>query len=156
MTLGQLIASLGVDTTSIDSAVGAMQNFEKKTNASLDSVEKKLKSFGTFASVSLTAPLALVGGAAFKMSKDFEQNMQTITGLVGISQNQVDQWGKQILDMAPSLGQAPNELAKALYFVTSSGFKSAEAMDIVVQSAKAASAGLGDTMKIADYKIETF
>jgi TP901 family phage tail tape measure protein len=157
MTLGQLIASLGVDTTSIDSAVGAMQNFEKKANSSINNVQKSLDSvsrdmmrFGKSASLYLTAPLALAGGASFKMSMDFEQSMQTIVGLVGVSQKQVDEWASQILEMAPKLGKAPKELADALYFVTSSGFKSAEAMDIVVQSAKAASAGLGDTIKIAD------
>ena len=157
MTLGQLIASLGVDTTSIDGAARAMLDFEKKSNVALNNVQTKLnsvsnsfKSFGGTASMYLTAPLALAGGAAFKMAKDFEASMQEIVGLVGISQDQVDQWSKEILDIAPKLGRTPNELAKALYFVTSSGYKSAEAMDIVVQSAKAASAGLGETQKVAD------
>jgi len=52
--------------------------------------------------------------------------------------------------MASSFGKAPQELAEALYFVTSSGFKSAEAMEVMKTSAMAASAGLGETKDIAN------
>lgn len=157
MDLGTLTASLLVDTSALDQAKMEFLKFEKASTTSmlavqakLDTVSKNFRSFGMYTSMYITAPLALAGGAAFKMSKDFETSMQEIVGLVGMSQKQVDEWSSQIIEMAPKLGRSPKELADALYFVTSSGFKSAEAMDIVIQSAKGASAGLGDTKKIAD------
>ena len=98
----------------------------------------------------VTAPLLAIGGAAAKMGADFEAEMQKIVGLVGVSQDQVDAWGQDILDMAPRLGAAPRELAEGLFFVTSAGLRGAEAMDVLEASAKASAAGLGDIATIAD------
>lgn len=150
MDLGTLTASLFLDDSGLLSATVKIKQFEKQANQSLKGLGNSMQHFGVNASMYLTAPLALAGGAAFKMSKDFEKSMQEIVGLVGMSQKQVGEWSDEILQNAPKLGQAPNALADALYFVTSSGFKTADAMEIVNQSAKAASAGLGDAKKIAD------
>jgi len=157
MNIGQLVASLGIDTAGVTMAERAMKEFENKANTSLlsvrgkiDSTAKAMENFGMTATKYLTVPLALAGGAAFKMGKDFEASMQHVVGLVGESQKQVDQWSKDILAMAPTIARGPKELADALYFVTSSGIKGAAALDVVTQSGKAASAGLGETMQIAD------
>jgi len=98
----------------------------------------------------LTLPLVGIGVAAGKMSMDFETSMSRIVGLVGVSQDQVDAWSKELLQLGPALGKSPRELAEALYFVTSSGIKGAQALEVLTVSAKAASAGLGQTQTVAD------
>lgn len=97
------------------------------------------------AAAGLAAGLAAVGVAAGKMAADFETQMVKIETLAGVSQEQIEAWGDQILELAPKLGRAPEELADALFFAASAGLSNAKSMDAVVQSAKAATAGLGDT-----------
>ena len=54
------------------------------------------------------------------------------------------------LDLAGETAVAPKALAEALYFVKSAGFSASESLDVVDASAKAATAGLGETSVIAD------
>ena len=157
MNIGTLTATLGVDTTGLNQAGVAMKNFEKSANSSLASVAQTLDKtgrniyyFGTASMRFLTLPLTLAGAAAFKMTKDFEYSMQKIVGLVGVSQSQVDTWSKDLLKLGPELGKGPKELADAMYFITSSGFKGANALDILTISAKASASGLGETKAVAD------
>ncbi len=119
-------------------------------SAAMEQAGAKMTRMGRTMSLRITAPLVGIGAAATKMGSDFEREMSKIVGLVGVSQDQVDAWGKDILDLAPQLGRAPRELAEGLFFVTSAGFRGAEAMDVLETSARAATAGLGDTATIAD------
>lgn len=116
----------------------------------LSSFESAIKRIGDQLSVSVTAPLVAVGAAASKTSMEFESAMQQIVGLVGENQQQVNDWSKQLIAMGPEVSRGPKELADALYFVTSSGIESAQAIDVVRNSAKAAAAGLGETKVVAD------
>lgn len=157
MNIGSLEATLGVDTKGLNTAAVEMKNFQQQAEMSLDKVSQTLDKtgrniyyFGTASMRFLTLPLALAGGAAVKMGMDFETAMQKIVGLVGVSQSQVTKWSASLLKLGPELDQSPKDLANALYFVTSSGFKGSEALNIVTQSAKATVAGLGDTKDIAD------
>jgi TP901 family phage tail tape measure protein len=157
MNLGNLIARLGVDTTGLRAAANSLNKFERESqttmrrvNKTLEDTGKKMKQFGRNMSLYVTAPIALVGRGAFNMYKDFESSMTKIVGLVGVAREQVDQWSRDILEMAPRLGKAPAELADALFFVTSAGIRGAEAMDVLEMSAKASAAGLGETKIVAD------
>lgn len=98
----------------------------------------------------LTLPILLVGGLSMKMAIDFEDSMDRIRGLVGASRSQVHEWSQDILAMARTLPVGPQELADALFFVASAGFKGEQAMNVLHISAKAAAAGLGDTKTVAD------
>jgi TP901 family phage tail tape measure protein len=98
----------------------------------------------------LTLPLVGAGVAVAKLGGDFESEMSKIVGLVGVAEDQVASWSDEILRIAPSLGKSPVELAKAMFFVTSAGFRGAEAMDVLTQSAKASAGGMGETAVVAD------
>jgi len=157
MNIGTMTATLGVNTAGLQMAEAAMQRFQQKANISMANVTKTLDKtgrnmyyFGTAAGRFLTLPLALAGVAAFKAAKDFESSMQKIVGLVGVAQTQVNEWRQELLKLGPEIGKSPKELAEALYFITSSGFKGAEAMTILTESAKAAASGLGEAKDIAD------
>jgi len=130
--------------------LATFQSGLKQLGANLGQIGQQMAQVGSRMSMGLTAPLLGIGVAAGKMSMDFRQSMQTIVGLVGKSQEQVDVWAKQLMDIGPQISRGPKELAEALYFVTSAGVATKDALDVVVQSGKAAAAGLGETKVIAD------
>jgi TP901 family phage tail tape measure protein len=111
---------------------------------------KQLESAGDKLTSGVTLPIAALTGAVVALGSTFESEMSKIVGLVGISQEQVDEWSQQLLKLGPEVGKSPRELAEALFFVTSAGFRGAEAIDVLTISAKASAAGLGDTATIAD------
>src|SRR5438045_2884528 len=76
--------------------------------------------------------------------------MGQIAALTSTSSDAIAGLSKQVLELSTTLPQSPKELADALYFVSSSGFQGADAMNVLTASAKAAAAGLGDTKVIAD------
>jgi TP901 family phage tail tape measure protein len=111
---------------------------------------KKMTTVGKSLNRHITLPALAVGAASVKMAVDFEDSMSKIENLVGSSQKQVDKWGKQILALAPKVGKSPQELADALYFITSSGIKASDAMNVLKITAKASAIGLGETETVAD------
>ena len=76
--------------------------------------------------------------------------MNKVKNLVGASQKQIDQWSEDLLDLAPKVGKSPKELADALYFVSSSGIKTAKVLGTVKVSAQASALGLGEAEVVAD------
>lgn len=97
----------------------------------------------------LGAGLAAAVGAGTVFG-GFETQMQRIVGLVGISQDEVDKMGESLKQLGPAVGQGPEKLAEALFFVTSAGLRGADALSVVEAAAKASAAGLGDMVDVAD------
>ena len=129
----------------------------KDAGKSLDGFNKKLGKFGRKTSEvgdkmtrSVTLPVIGAGAAIFKASNDFDTAMSQIVGLVGVASDQVEEWKDDLLRLGPELGKTPQELAEALFFVTSAGFRGSEAIDVLTASAKASVGGLGETASIAD------
>lgn len=127
----------------------------KNIQSSLAGLNSGLQRFGYLATTTLTLPLVLAGKAVFTFAKDYEYAMQKIVGLTGVAQSAVNDWSKEILAIGPQLGRTPKELIDALYFISSSGIKGAEAMNVLKLSAKAATAGLGTTQTVADLLTST-
>ncbi len=141
--IARLHVAIGAKTEEFRKGMDGMQQ-------QLRTAGKSMQAAGGMMTKYITLPLLAIGTAAFKMGKDFEVEMSKIVGLVGVASDQVDQWGRDILVMAPALAKAPKELAEALFFVTSAGMRGAEAMDVLEMSAKASAAGLGETKTVAD------
>lgn len=121
-----------------------------KAGATFQSTGRKLTSVGQSLNRHVTLPIALAGGAAVKTAVDFNTSMTHIQALVGASSKQMEEYQKHILALAPAVGKGPKELADALYFVTSSGFKGAAALRVLDAGARAAASGLGDTATVVD------
>lgn len=91
------------------------------------------------------------GTAAVQAFRNFELSMARIKGLTGMSSDAVANLSKEVLKLAQESTRGPEELADALYFVTSSGIRDATvAMEVLRTSAKAAAAGLGETKQVVD------
>jgi TP901 family phage tail tape measure protein len=149
-----------IPITAIDRTEPAMTRARAKVSAfekSLAAMQTRMRtwgasltSFGRTMTRNVSLPIVAAGAASLKMYADFEKSFTDIRALVGIGGKQLAGMRAQTLELARSMPQGPQALADALYFVTSSGFKGAEAMSILEASAKAAAAGLGDTMTVAD------
>lgn len=91
-----------------------------------------------------------VGGAAVKMSADFEDSMKAVDAKLDKTiRSKLPQLKKAIMDLPPELGEA-TDLANALTEALNEGADSAKAMDILTAAArlsKAAVSDLGETTK---------
>ena len=146
MNIGQLTATLGIDTKGLNQARQDMKKFEQDLTRMGESMTKVGRKMAMF----VTLPILAAGTASTKMQMEFEASMTKITSLVGISRDQMQKWSKEVIKMAPALGKSPAELADALFFITSAGIKGADAMKVLTSSAKASSVGLGETKIVAD------
>jgi TP901 family phage tail tape measure protein len=158
--LGNLVVTLGIDASQLYKTkllmAQSMQGMVDKANKSADNIEKSGRkmmnfySYGYRATMMLTVPLTMLGKAVATTFAAYESSMTKIIALTGASADSVKGWSEELLNMAPIVTRGPKELAEAMYFVSSSGFKGAEALQIVQQSAMGAAAGLGDTKDIAN------
>jgi TP901 family phage tail tape measure protein len=108
-----------------------------------------LSDVGRLMTVGITAPIVGASTAALHFAADFETSMTRVHTLSGVSTGDMQMMKQAILDMAPAVGIGPNELAKAMLFVTSTGIKGAAAVDILRRSAEASAVGMGETATIA-------
>ena len=122
----------------------------------LDSTGDKFQNFGrTMSAVgglmtkAITAPLVGIGITSIKTASDFGLSMSKIVGLVGIAADEVKGMEGAVLGLSGETAKSPQELADALFVVTSAGLRGAEAMDALEAAAKASAAGLGQTSDIA-------
>jgi TP901 family phage tail tape measure protein len=97
----------------------------------------------------LAAGVVTAFGAATVAATGFETRMTRIETLVGVNRETVRGWTQDVLRLGTVTGRGPNELAEALFVVTSAGERGAGAMAILESSAKAAASGLGETAEIA-------
>ena len=141
--VGRLVATLGLNTTPF------MSNL-KGAQSALQSFSTGLMMTGRAMTRFITLPMAIAGGAAVAMQKDYEASMTKIIGLVGVARETVEGWSDAVKDIAVQTGRGPEELADALYFIASAGVRGEEALEALEMSAKGAAIGLGETKVIAD------
>jgi TP901 family phage tail tape measure protein len=83
------------------------------------------------------------------MAANFAESMSKITALVGIAADEVKAMESSVLSLSRETAKSPQELAEALFVVTSAGLRGAQAMEALEVAAKAGAAGLGATNDIA-------
>lgn len=106
------------------------------------------------ASKGMAAGFLMVGGAVAAASVSaaaaWDNAMLRLRTQAGASTKEVEKMSSAVLKLAPQVGQSPNALAQALYFIESAGYRGSKALDMLTQSAKAAAIGgsnLTDTTK---------
>ena len=91
--LGDLIVRIGADTRGLNTALGNV----KKT---MGAATKNIQNLGRNMSMGITAPLALMGAASFKVAADFEQSMAKVKAVSGATGAEF----KKLEDNAKALG----------------------------------------------------
>ena len=140
--VANLFARFGADT----------QEYEKKMRAVVTRMLFAAESFtqaGRILTTGVTVPLAALGFQALKTAMQFDSAMTRIVSLVGVAADKVDSWRPVVQQMAGEVGKSATELAEALFFITSNGIKSDQALQVLRSSAMAAAVGLGETKDVA-------
>jgi TP901 family phage tail tape measure protein len=130
----------------IAQAQGAVAGFGNK----MTKAGRSLSTVGSKLTRTVSTPLIAVGGYALHSAVQFEGAMTKISALVGASDKQMGIYERKVMGLSKTLPIGPTALADALYFVTSSGFEGAGALDVLEVSAKASAAGMGEVALVAD------
>lgn len=136
----------------IDAAHGKreLDDFTKKTSTNLNRVGSTMTRVGGTLTRQVTLPLVALGAVATKMAADFDTSFVRMQTLAGVSAREVDGLKESVLGLAGETGKAPNELAEALFYLSSAGLNTADAMDALEMSARASALGMGSTIDIAN------
>jgi TP901 family phage tail tape measure protein len=146
-TLASLLVVMGMNTTGLTAGAA-------RANASLAGLGKVAK--GTLGSV---VPLAAAGagiavGVFAKRSLDaaiaFDESFTRIAAISNATAADISAWKEEVLSLAGETAKAPEELADALFFLSSAGLKANQIMPALEASAKAAASGLGETADVAN------
>lgn len=152
--LGSAVLELVTDPTKLRQGMAAARAETAKTlndaNTALHGIGQKMTATGGQMTRGVTVPVIAAGAAIVSVGADFEHTMSQIVGLVGISREQVNAWKPEIEALAVATGIGPNELAKGLYFVASSGIEASKAMGVLTAAAKGSEAGMGSVDMLAD------
>lgn len=114
-----------------------------------DQASQALQGAGlAFASLGFAVGAATV--AAVRAQVEFSRTFTQMQTLAGVTAQQVAGLSEAVRTMAVNTGQGPQDLANALYFISSSGFEAQEALGVLEASARGAAIGLGTTATVAD------
>jgi TP901 family phage tail tape measure protein len=110
---------------------------------------RSLASTGKSLAQNVTLPIVALGAAVFKVGSEFDTTMRQIIALTDTTADEIGDVRESILGMAGDVGKTPQELAEGFYFLASAGFNTAEALEVLNSTAKAAATGLGTTADIS-------
>lgn len=151
--LDPIRARLQADLSGLSASFERAKNVVRQSTAEMsrrwEDVGRSMQRTGRRLSVGLTAPLATLSLTSQRTFSEFESNLQTIVGLVGVAQGQVDEWRDALLALGPAVGRGPGELADAMFFITSAGQRGEAALEALESSARASASGLGVTRDVA-------
>lgn len=136
--------------TAFIDVVPNMAKFSAGLSSGIRKAGKQTTALGKSMSRNVTAPIVLAAGAAIKLGIDFDDTFRQMVGLAGVSRGAIAGLKEEVLKLAPAVGKSPEELARALYFIESSGISGSNALKVLRASAKASASGLGETEVVAD------
>ena len=127
-----------------------MANAQRSLKGRLQKMGRNFRDMGARAARGLAMAAAAAAAASVALAAQFDDSMQRMVSLVGLSQETVDGLKGSILDLSGRTAKAPKELADAMFYITSAGLRGSDAMEALTMSAQASAAGLGDVETIAD------
>lgn len=156
-TQAQLDA-LRANTDALNKSTAAIGSTSKAAadtaSSSFTNLASGLKSFGgqmtdVGKSLSTYISLPIIGIAAesVKMAMTFQQSMELLHTNAGVPQAAIASLSKQILDLAPVVGQGPDALATAFYHIATAGqgiWTTAQQIDTLKIAAEGAAIGQAD------------
>lgn len=121
----------------------------QKATISWSDAASKAQSAGVGLTAGLTVPIVGIGTAAITMASQFEASMLKVHTISGVAEADIAGLSAEVMKLATETATAPNDLAKALQTVTSTGLSAAQGQEVLRQAAMASAAGLGDVNDIA-------
>ncbi len=140
-------------TQGTSSILTRLNQFEATVNGMgnrLKSFGASLTALGTRFSMAITAPLTALAGVAVRETTQYEAALSRMSGLVGLTSDEISGFSVEIKKLAVETGKAPIELARAMENITSSGIKGKDALETLQITSKAAAGGLGEVRAVSD------
>ncbi len=134
-------------TASIKAAGAEAETMAGKTKAGFLSLSK----IGAGVAIGLAA----ITAASVKAASSFDSQMELVHTQAGASQAEVDKLKQAVLNLAPTVGQGPEQLAEGLYHVESAGFRGSTALNILRDAAKGAAIGHANLEAVTQAMIGT-
>lgn len=147
--VANLIARLRADASGYVAGIGQAVSANTQLVSSHRQTAQQISQVGGTLTKYVTLPIVAVGVASTKMSIDFNSSIAKMHGLAGVASADLGKLRSDVLSLAGETAQKPQDLAKAMYFITSGGIDAAHATDVLRASAKAATAGLGNVQDVA-------
>ena len=123
----------------------------------LDEVDNKLEQIEDQVG-DIAKAFAIVGGAitgfaalAIREFLPVEQKFAQLEGLVGLTQERIEELKPTLSDIATDTATSLEKIANAYFFIESAGVRGAGAIDLTTASAKAQAIGLGEAAQIAEF-----
>lgn len=152
---GSVVTVLARLTGDSSGLVGAAARSEAAIGR-LDKTAARSGGVAKFANVGKLALLGVAGVAlgvsavAIHMAGDFQESTTRLVTGAGEAESAIEGVRQGILDMAPAVGQMPNDLAKGMYLVESAGYHAADGLTVLKAAAEGAKVGGADMTVVAD------
>jgi TP901 family phage tail tape measure protein len=127
----------------------AMESAGKRAKVSWERVGLGMQNVGRTMSQFVTIPIAAGFAFAAYSGYKYSKTLLQIQNLTGLTATETERYGAAMLNMS-KYGIGPQKLAESMYFISSSGFKAAEALKVLDVAAKASASGMGEVQPIAD------
>jgi TP901 family phage tail tape measure protein len=148
------LASMGTSGKIASVGLGGAMAVVNKGEQALGNFKNRISGIAS----SLTM-LGGIGGAfalgtaltsAVNQAKNYQQSMELIKTQTFGTQQEVDSMSTSLLDMARSVGTAPEDLAAGLYHIESAGLRGAKALDVLKVAAEGAKVGGADLESVTN------
>ena len=152
--IASLAVEIGVNTAKLEAGLKATKTQLQGIGKEAETTGSKIGAFaGGFAKFAAVGGITALGAAFVETTKqamELETTFGKIAALTDTPKSAIAGLRDEVLKLGTEIPVSANEMSKALYFISSSGIKGADAMKVLEVSSKAAAAGLGETQVIAD------
>lgn len=115
LKVGELYASFGIDTSSLNNAISGI---EKKCSEIAGSLAKT----GAVLSTAITAPIVAFGKDVFNVGTEFEAQMSRVQGISGATASQLELLTETAKELGASSVYSASEAAEGMEYLASAGF----------------------------------
>ncbi|KKM73938.1 hypothetical protein LCGC14_1405330, partial [marine sediment metagenome] len=134
----------------LDKVGRSFQRRLTKLGGSLTALGGRMRSVGRGLSLSLTAPLALIGGAIIKVAGQFEASMKKVEALTGETGDSLDKMREQAKQLGITTQFSASEAADGMGFLAQAGFDAEQILAAMPGVLELAAAGELDLARAAD------
>jgi TP901 family phage tail tape measure protein len=116
------------DARGVLGALKTVENAHKSFGDNLRVVGQKLQSAGRGLTMGLTLPIVGIGVAAVSMAKEFEESMNTMQAVGGVTGKELKKLEALAIDLGAKTAFSANEAAEAMLELSKSGIKTSDIM----------------------------
>lgn len=139
----ELVVRIIGDPSSLNKAFASAGAGAKTFGARMQSVGHSMVRTGAIMTAA-TIPLMRFGKESFDVSREFEESMTRIETQAGAPAGEIKNLRQSVIDLGKEGTHGPKDLAEALFFVESAGFRGKKALDVLKLAEQGATVGGSD------------